>query len=257
MNLSGARSALAGSRFSELRHVEETGSTNTDLVDSARRGEVEQALVADHQTAGRGRLDRVWEAPPEASLLMSVLVREPFPAASVHLVPTALAVALVDSIAALDGPEVGLKWPNDLVAPGAGDDGSDLKLGGMLSEMGDTTPGNASVVVGVGVNVAWGVVPTHLAATATSLDLLGATLDRWELVAEVLGRFERTLGAADLRDRYRAACVTIGRRVRVERPAGALVGTAIDIADAGALIVDADGVRHEVSIGDVIHLRPA
>jgi BirA family biotin operon repressor/biotin-[acetyl-CoA-carboxylase] ligase len=258
----GARSAVAGSRFADLRSVDQTGSTNADLMDAARRGEPEQALVAEHQTAGRGRLDREWEAPAGASLLMSVLVRSPFPPGGPHAIPTALGVALVDAIAALGGPVVGLKWPNDLVVAstpnGPEERSEERKVGGILAESTTGDDGLGAVVVGVGVNVAWGSVPSPLVGIATSLDLEGASIDRWELAAEGLVRFASLLEDATLDQRYRAACVTIGRRVRIERPHDELVGIAVDVAAGGELVVEDDSAtRHVVTVGDVIHLRPA
>jgi BirA family biotin operon repressor/biotin-[acetyl-CoA-carboxylase] ligase len=265
VDVTGARSTLAGTRFAAIRSVEQTGSTNTDLVDAARRGEAEQVLVADHQTAGRGRLDRRWEAAPGASLLMSVLVRPPFPARGIHAVPEALGVALVDALRGSTRAAVGLKWPNDIVVAGSAESSGadrhapDRKLGGMLSESVVTAGGVEAVVVGVGVNVAWSAVPDELEGIATALNLEGATVDRFELVADALARFATALDDPELAARHRAACVTIGRRVRVQRSGSPdLVGTATDVDDGGQLLVrDDDGVVHEVGVGDVVHLRDA
>lgn len=260
-----AVSALAGTRFADLRWVTTTGSTNADLVAAALDGAGECALVADHQDAGRGRLDRRWVAPPGASLLMSVLVRPPFPPAGPQLLGTALSLAAVDALVGLTGMDsLGLKWPNDVVAVGAGTDRSDLKLGGLLSEM---TGGrdDGAVVVGLGLNVAWAQVgfPDEFAATATAVDLLGGSVDRVDLVVAILQAFASIdLGddaaCRHLVDRYRARCVTLGRRVRVELPGGELVGTASDVASDGALVVTGDdGTDTTVTVGDVVHLRPA
>lgn len=259
MTLDDARSALAGSRFAELLWVGSTGSTNADLAARAREGGSECALVADLQTAGRGRLDRRWESPPGATLMMSVLVRGPFPGGGPHQVPTALSLSVRRVIAELTGLVVGLKWPNDLVVAV---EGVDRKLGGVLAEW--VAPD--ALVVGIGVNLAWGAgLPDDLAATATSMDLLGHPVDRWDLVSASLLALESRLGSlgnadgdASLTDAHRAACVTIGRRVRVEFPRAELIGTAIDVTGDGALVVEDDSmVRHEVTVGDVVHLRPA
>jgi BirA family biotin operon repressor/biotin-[acetyl-CoA-carboxylase] ligase len=197
---------------------------------------------------------------------MSVLVRPPFPDAGVHLLATAMGLAAVDALGHLAGVEVGLKWPNDVVAAGVGEGGTDLKLGGLLAEL-CTGEGGEAVVVGIGLNLAWSEVgvPPELAATATSVDLLGGSVDRSELAVEVLTRFEAlTAGLADraacdaLVAQYRARCVTLGRRVRVVQPVGEIVGTAVGLGSDGSLEVrDADGVHHSVTVGDVIHLRPA
>jgi BirA family biotin operon repressor/biotin-[acetyl-CoA-carboxylase] ligase len=258
VDLAGARSAVAGSRFADIRSVEQTGSTNADLMEAARHGEPEQALVAEHQTAGRGRLDREWEAPPGASLLMSVLVRPPFPPGGPHAIPTALGVALVDAVAALGGQAIGLKWPNDLVVASMPNGSEERKLGGILAESSTGADGLDAVVVGVGVNVEWPDVPSHLEGIATALNLEGASIDRLELASEALARFASLLADATLDQRYRAACVTVGRRVRVERPHDELIGTAVDVGGGGELVVEDDaGARHVITVGDVIHLHPA
>jgi BirA family transcriptional regulator, biotin operon repressor / biotin---[acetyl-CoA-carboxylase] ligase len=260
-------------RFSDVRWVAGTGSTNADLVAAARAGEGEQVLVADHQDAGRGRLDRRWEAPPGASLLMSVLVRPPFPGSGPQLLTTALGIAAVDALRALAGVDVALKWPNDVVAPGTGPGGSDLKLGGLLAEYvaaapapGGTSTGDPAVVLGIGCNLDWpDGFPPELADTATAVNLLGGRVEREDLVREVLGAMGTTGDLADdggacarLLDAYRERCVTIGRRVRVELPTAVLVGTAVDVDAEGALVVEDDQwVRRTVTVGDVVHLRPA
>lgn len=265
MSLQRAKAALDGTRFGELCWVERTGSTNADLVVAARAGAPEQALVADVQDAGRGRLDRSWQAPAGASLLMSVLVRPPFPVAGPQLLGTALGVAAVDSVRELTGLPVALKWPNDLVALDVGEPGVERKLGGMLAEL-HTGEGGDALVLGIGINVAWpDGFPDELATTATSVDQLGARVDRHELAVAILRRIDDVGGLAFsavacevLVRAYRERCATIGRRVRVELPTNELVGEAVDVDLSGELVVrDDDGRRHAVSVGDVVHLRPA
>ncbi len=265
MSDDSAKAALEGTRFAQVRRVERTGSTNADLLAAARAGAGEQTLVADVQDAGRGRLERHWTAPAGASLLMSVLVRPPFPERGAHLLGSAMGLAALQSLEHLTGLRLGLKWPNDLVAPGAGPDGADAKLGGLLSELG-TGEGGDAVVVGIGVNLAWADVgfPAELVATATSVDLLGAHVARDDLVVELLTRFDSWCSGLDtaagceaLLAQYSARCVTLGRRVRVELPVGELVGTAAALDPSGALVVRSDeGVEHVVTVGDVVHLRP-
>lgn len=270
---------LAGTRFAELRTVERTGSTNADLLDAAARGAGECALIADVQDAGRGRLDRTWEAPVGASLLMSVLVRPPFPLTGPHLLGVALGLAAVDAVRELTGIEVGLKWPNDVVTTGGGlaDDPppAGRKLGGLLAELATDSSGLPSAaVLGIGMNVAWpDGFPDELAGTAAALDQLGATIDRTELGVGILraldarGRLLEEADVGGLIDDYRRCCVSIGRSVRVELAAGAVEGaavdrtavegTAVDVATDGALLVrDHDGRTHTVRTGDVVHLRP-
>jgi BirA family transcriptional regulator, biotin operon repressor / biotin---[acetyl-CoA-carboxylase] ligase len=265
-----AKATPSGGRFRDVRWVPGTGSTNADLVAAARVGAGEQVLVADHQDAGKGRLDRRWEAPPGASLLMSVLVRPPFPAAGPHLLTTALGVAALEALRRLGGIDVALKWPNDLVAPGTGPGGADLKLGGLLAEYVAAAPGSPggtpAVVLGIGCNLDWpDGFPADLADTATAVNLLGGSVGREELVREILRGMADAGDLADdggacarLLDAYRQRCVTLGRRVRVELPAAVLVGTAVDVDAEGALVVEDDQrVRRTVTVGDVVHLRPA
>lgn len=198
-------------------------------------------------------------------MLLSVLVRPPFPVAGVHLLGTALGVAAVEAVRSLAGVDVALKWPNDIVAPGVGAGGSDLKLGGLLAEY-VTGDGGDAVVLGLGLNLAWADVgfPSELVSTATAVDMLGGRIERAELVVELLryldltGELATRAVACDLlAESYRERCVTIGRRVRVELPAGQIVGEARDVGlDGSLVVVGDDGVTHHVTVGDVIHLRP-
>ncbi len=273
MPFARAKAALAGTRFADLRWVEETGSTNADVASILASQDPSQdrrpvVLVAGHQTAGRGRRDRTWEAPPGASLLMTVGIpvgdidAERWP-----LVNAAVALAAVDA-----APDLRVKWPNDLVAPGVGADGADLKVGGILAELhpdlGEMGP---CLVVGLGLNLNWGRMPPELEATATSLDiLLGGDVETEVVVTDLLVSLDsRWLGLLDrsepttdqLLDAYRSRSATIGRRVRVELEAGTgqglLTGTAVDVDASGALVVEADdGSTRTVTVGDVVHLRP-
>ncbi|MEM1334906.1 MAG: biotin--[acetyl-CoA-carboxylase] ligase, partial [Actinomycetota bacterium] len=140
-----------------VREVAETTSTNADLLDEVDRvpdGPDHVVLRADHQTAGRGRLDRRWEAPPGANLLVSILFRQP-PARPQVLTQAVACAALaaVDRWCSPNGVAAGLKWPNDLVV-------DDRKLAGVLAQRHETGP----VVVGIGLNVGW--APDGAAALA-------------------------------------------------------------------------------------------
>jgi len=233
-----------------VEHHAVLDSTNRHLLDAARAGAPDRlVVVADHQTAGRGRLGRRWEAPPGSSLLVSVLLRDPpgaAPAPAMMPVMTA-ALALAHGVEATAGFAPALKWPNDLVV-------ADRKLAGLLAER----DGDA-VVVGAGCNVNWAELPPELAETATACNLeAGRAVDRDALLAAYLHALADGLDAPGAVGRdYRARLATIGRRVRVERdPARDLVGEAVALDDDGALVVRADdGVRHTVAVGDVVHLR--
>jgi BirA family biotin operon repressor/biotin-[acetyl-CoA-carboxylase] ligase len=260
VNAERANAALAGTRFGQVEWVARTGSTNADLMDLARAGGPEQVLVADEQTAGRGRLGRVWQAPAGASLLCSILIRPGGRPADAPLITMALGVAAVEACDTVAGVELGLKWPNDLVAVGVGPDGSDRKLSGLLAESMVADGRIEAVVAGIGINVNWPEeTPPELADIATSLrHLAGRDVDRVQLLIELLLRFEHHLDhAAGLDAAYRQRSATLGRTVRVERPNGDLVGRAVDFESDGALVVDVEGQAEWVTVhvGDVVHLR--
>jgi BirA family biotin operon repressor/biotin-[acetyl-CoA-carboxylase] ligase len=252
-----ANRALEGTRFSDVRWVDETGSTNADLMAAARDGAPDgTVLVADHQTAGRGRADRVWTAPPGSSLLMSVLVRPS--AAFTPFAGMAVGVAAADGIAAASGVEVRLKWPNDLVWPGRGD-GSDKKLGGILAEADWSDSDAPAVVVGLGLNVNWpSTFPADLQQIATSVNhIAGHDVDRQDLLVAILQALDTRVGDQHLVDAVRERSATLGTRVRVELLASVVEGTAAELTPQGHLVVHGDdGRRHTITAGDVVHLRP-
>lgn len=229
-----------------MRRVAETGSTNTDLAVLARAGEPAGAvLVTDHQTAGKGRLGRVWDDTPGASLLVSILFRPPWPPDEWHRLTQAVAVAAVLACRDTCGLEPSLKWPNDLLV-------GDRKLAGILAE----TAGPDAVVVGMGMNLNWDADRLHPGATSLAVEC-GHPVGRDDVLDALLAH----LGATDwdgLHGAYRARLATLGRQVRVELPDGELIGVAADVAADGRLVVAAaDGRNYHVAAGDVVHLRPA
>jgi BirA family biotin operon repressor/biotin-[acetyl-CoA-carboxylase] ligase len=271
-----ARSILAGSRFADVRWVGETGSTNVDALELARQGAPEGVvLVADHQTAGRGRAGRTWAAPPGSSLLMSVLLRPP--AAVMESCTMAVALSAAEAVEAVAGFAPRLKWPNDLVWPGDGS-APDRKLAGILAEAdwpaGSTASGGyrppgdderVVVVVGIGINVAWpDELPEDLADIAVACNhVTGRAPDREDLLIALLQRLDERYGAlvttgdrSQLVDAWKARSATLGRRVRVDLGADDVEGTAVDITEDGHLVVDTlDGTRRTFAVGDVVHLR--
>ena len=259
---------LAGSRlYTSVRVVEQTGSTNADLLAAATSGAPQGAvLVAEEQTAGRGRLDRSWQSQPGAALTFSILLRPSgIPAASRGWLPLLTGVAVVTALRAQTGLDVVLKWPNDVLA-GAADGraaGGSGKLAGILAEQ----TGDA-VVVGIGLNVS--ATESELpGGHATSLWLAGAAdPDRQAILIAVLRELERWyLGwsggprpgdaeASGLRESYLQWCATVGRDVRVEMPGGKiLTGHAIDVDSVGRLLASAGDGVHAISAGDVVHVR--
>ena len=260
-----ARTLLAGGpggRFADVRWSAETGSTNADAMDLARQGEPEGiVLVADHQTAGRGRAGRTWTAPPGSGLLCSILLRPP--SAIVDLCTMAVAVAAAESVESVAGVAARLKWPNDLVWPG---DGSvpDRKLAGILAEADWQASDRVAVVVGIGINVAWPADrPEELKDLVVALnDVVDVPVDREDLLVALLSalgpRYE-ALVAGDrdaLLHEWRRRSATLGRRVRVELGTGEVEGRAIDVTDDGHLVVETDDAQHRTfAVGDVVHLR--
>jgi BirA family biotin operon repressor/biotin-[acetyl-CoA-carboxylase] ligase len=260
LDASALRAELVGPGlpWRALYVVDETGSTNADLLARAEAGDdIDGAvLIADHQTAGRGRHGRHWLTPPGAQLALSVAVAvDDVPAQGWGWLPLATGVAVADSLAEVAGVEAGLKWPNDVVV-------GDGKLAGILAEV--ASP-RSLVVVGLGLNVTLTAEEAPDPA-ATSLLMLGSSaIDRNALAAHILrglaGRITRWR-VADGADReliadYRRYSRTLGTRVRVSMPGDQeVVGNAVEVDELGRLAVDTDGQTVTVSAGDVTHLRP-
>ena len=223
-------------------------------------------LVAAHQTAGRGRRDRTWSAPPGASLLVSVLLRPTLPPERLFLLTMACGLAAIEAAHEVAGVRVGLKWPNDLVAvaaPGVEPDAVDRKVGGILAESLVADDRVEAVVVGMGLNVHWPfALPEDLAGIATSLDrLAGRPVGLEAVLVSWLDRYGRLLDALDAGDgpvvleRARSASATIGRTVEVELADRTFSGRAVAIADDGHLLVERGSALEDVAVGDVVHAR--
>jgi BirA family biotin operon repressor/biotin-[acetyl-CoA-carboxylase] ligase len=221
----------------QVRVVDETGSTNADLLAAAADGAPDRTvLAARHQTAGRGRLDRTWEAPPGANLLVSLLFR-PVPEHP-HVLTQRVALAAALACERVAGVRPELKWPNDLLVDGA-------KLAGVLAQA--RLGADSAVVVGIGVNCGW--APPEGAR-------LGDGVQPLALLAEMLRMYDEL--PLDVTGLYRERLCTLGLRVRVELPEGVVVGTATDVeADGRLLVTDDDAVAHRFAVGDVVHVRPA
>jgi BirA family biotin operon repressor/biotin-[acetyl-CoA-carboxylase] ligase len=253
--------AQRASTWPAPRLVASTGSTNADVEELARQGAVEgTCIVADEQTAGRGRLDRTWVSPPGAGLWMSVLLR---PGGSSAERPTWLplvaGLAVTDALAEACGVRAELKWPNDIVAIAAACGGSDgpRKLGGILSAVVPDAH-DPAVVIGIGVNVDMRSADLPV-SQATSVLLEGGRVDRSMLLGCLLSALEARLeqwraGDEAIGRDYRARCTTIGRRVSVELPhAAPISGIVTGIDDDGHLLVDNEGITASITAGDVIH----
>src|ERR1700677_859685 len=246
----------------------QTGSTNADLLLRAQDGAAEGlVLVAEEQTAGRGRRGRAWVSPPHAALMFSLLLRPaPVPPARWGWLPLLTGVAVVTTIREVSGVNATLKWPNDVLAvtvPGNPSSAAG-KLAGILAEAAEGV-----VVVGIGLNVS--TVPEEFPPPgparlpATSLFAAGAAvLGRERLLSGILAAFEQRYLAwrdgrgdpAAIRAEYLGLCGTLGRQVRVELPGGqVLSGEAVDVDPDGRLVVRSSESEAAVAAGDVVHVR--
>lgn len=243
-----------------LEVVPEAGSTNADLAAAAGREAPEgTVLVAEHQVAGRGRLDRVWTSPPRAGLTVSVLLRPDVPAARRGWLPLLTGVALAESVGEATGVLASVKWPNDLLAR----DGR--KLAGILAETAPSADGPTAVVVGTGLNVS--TTAAELPDTGTSLaQVTGGTVDRAPVLLAFLRALERRylrwvehLGdpvASGLAADYLRWSSTVGTTVQVHLPDGSLLDGVAEAVDwDGRLVVRTPAGTVELASGDVRHVR--
>ena len=244
------RRDLAGLRLGQpLIYLPEIGSTNTYAADLARTGAIEGTLViTDHQTAGRGRVGRVWKALPGQQLALSLILKPSFPP---HFLVMASALAVAQAVEAVTGAQPIIKWPNDVLLDGR-------KVCGILIE---TSEGMATLGMGVNVNGALDNDP-ELATRATTLAAaLGHPVSREALAAAILQRLDAryhdllTGGATarrNLRAAWRVRLVTLGRRVTIRQREVTLVGLAEDVSDDGALLLRLDdGSLTTILWGDV------
>lgn len=253
-----------GGSWRSVTVFSQIASTNTVGVALASAGcPSGVVLVTDLQTAGRGRLDRTWEAPSGTSAMFSVVLH---PSGEDHewgVLPLLAGVAVCEALEFVTGLRASLKWPNDLVirdedAPS----GRGGKVGGILAERDAQT---RAIVLGVGINVDLAEEDLPVPG-ATSLTLAGvARPRRAKLIGRALSRIEHWFTAWDaigtdtesldrLLAAYRERCVSIGAKLTVERPgAPDVVGTGTGISPAGALLVDSDGGQVAVVVGDVTH----
>ncbi len=250
--------SLINTRFKDIYYVSQTGSTNSDLLFQANQGAKEGlVLVAGHQNTGRGRLDRLWEAPPQTNLLFSALIQPKILPQSLQLVTPALALSLVNVLAGhnIKGE---IKWPNDVWLSGK----YRGKIAGILAELVKVADLSQTVVVGMGCNVAWPTSKDELPFQATSLKEAGLVIDPEVLLIAVLLEFESQIkrleslnGSELLRQDLLEKSATIGKKVLVQQHSGNIEGQALDLDVSGALIVH-DGIKEQsVFVGDVVHLH--
>lgn len=241
--------------WTQVTVVDETTSTNADLLARADSTPDGTVLVAEHQQAGRGRLDRTWTSPARSGLTFSALVRPGTPIPTWGWLPLLAGVAVCDAVAAT-GVGAALKWPNDLLIGPAR-----RKAAGILVQV-----AGQAAVIGIGLNVS--TTLDELPETATSLAAEGVTVDRGALLASLLLELGRQLTrwhdaggdgwAGGLAIDYLDRCATIGQAVLVATADGrSFTGVATGIDAEGRLRVAVDGVERVVAAGDVEHVRPA
>lgn len=241
-----------------LHCLEETESTSDLAKGLAEQGAAHgEVVIAERQTAGRGRRGRGWESPPRLNLYLSVVLRPDLPPQRAPELTLVAAVAVCDACRQA-GVDAGIKWPNDVLA-------GDRKVAGILTELAAEPDAVHWVVLGIGVNLNAGAedFPPELRGLATSLRLeRGEPVPRALFAAALLGQLEHWLdrhaeeGFPAIRDAWRERSATLGREVRVEVEGGELDGVAEDLDETGALLVRCGDRRIRVSAGDVRLLRP-
>ena len=246
---------------SPVYHVNDTSSTldlaAALLADTTTATPHLTTIIADHQSAGRGRLGRTWTTPDGQALLASTIVSLPtsFPTEMLGWLVHACALSVRDALSPRLSPlghTVSLKWPNDVLLDGR-------KICGILCERVD-----GLAVLGWGVNISMDETELPVPG-AGSLLLAGLPHGKDELTAAILTSlqrwFEQWQTTGQVREGFMAACDTIGRSVLIHEDvdsadSAVVAGTAVGVDDTGALVVeDADGHRRVHSAGDVIHLR--
>lgn len=243
----------------KLYFFESTGSTNPDAKRFAEEGAPHGAtVVADRQTAGRGRRGRSWESPAGCSVYFTIVIRPAFAPDKASMITLVMALSVAEAIHEVTGLDTGIKWPNDIVVNGK-------KVVGILTEMSMTPEMNEIqfLVAGVGVNVNQNGpadFPEELRRTATSLKMeCGKTVDRAVLLERILARFEadyetfeRSFCLSGLKQRYESRLIGRDAAVRVLDPAGEYTGISRGITDTGELVVEReDGERTLVYAGEV------
>jgi BirA family biotin operon repressor/biotin-[acetyl-CoA-carboxylase] ligase len=237
----------------------EIGSTN----DRAREALCQPsgdglAVVADLQTAGRGRRGRSWASPPALNLMVSVGIRPRLDPSATALLGIACALAVRDACAS-EAPtqQLQVKWPNDVVDAGG------LKLAGLLVETALEDGRLAEAVIGIGINVNWSrsAMPTDVRRRATSLaELAGRQIDRVALLRRLLDALDTEVAALEAGrspvSRLRTVSAIDGRQVTVDLGSAQLDGTAAGISDEGLLLLDTPAGRVALAIGEVVAVRP-
>jgi BirA family biotin operon repressor/biotin-[acetyl-CoA-carboxylase] ligase len=242
-----------------LHVYDELPSTNDEALRLANEGAAHgEVVIAERQTAGRGRRGRAWLGTPKKSLAVSIILRPQLPPHRAPELTLVAAVAVCEAARELGVRDAAIKWPNDVEV-------GDKKLAGLLLELRAESDRVQHVVLGVGVNINQDPddFPEELRDTATSMHIENAApISRGLFCARLLGRLEdwlglhEALGLQPVLDRWRELSSTLGQFVKVELGDATLEGDALDLDETGALLLKTDnGAVHRVVAGDVEHLR--
>ena len=238
----------------QIRYFSRIDSTNQYAKRIAEEGAPDGTLIiADEQTAGKGRSGRTWVTPPAEAIAFTLLLRPKLSPDRISMVTLVMGLAVTNAVNSLYGVSAGIKWPNDVVIKGR-------KLCGILTEMSAEVRQVNYIVIGVGINANLTSFPEEIREIATSLKLeMGRDINRAELIARVMTEFERLyaefeaqgdLGA--VMQEYNELCLNAGSKVRVLDPNGEYTGTSRGINSMGELLVETeDGKMQEVYAGEV------
>jgi len=236
-------------------------STNELARELALEGAAHGTVVlADSQSHGKGRLGRQWHSPPGLNIYMSVILRPsqyPVIGTSPGLVPLLAGLSVLYALRECTGLVASLKWPNDIIA-------GDRKLGGILLEARSRGGGMDHAILGMGINVNsnHGDFPPELKGAATSLLMeTGRKQDTEGIIRTLSLRLSTELdsmhaanGPEEMIKAYKAACSTLGRKVKALTPEGETTGTAVDIDGLGRLVMEIEGEHRALSSADITHL---
>lgn len=250
----GLRTSLLGQ---SIVYHETIDSTNTMAQKLALNGAPEGTLViADEQTAGRGRRGRNWFSPPHSGVWMSLILRPQLPVAHAAQITLVTAVAMARALTRLTGVEAGIKWPNDILF-------DKRKCCGILTEMHAEFDQVHHLVLGIGinVNVPQEQFPEELQSIATSLQgVKGVPIPRAEVVRAVMEELEPLYrryvdrgGFASIREDWKRSNITLGRQIVAQTARGPITGEALDIDEFGVLLVRReDGETEKIYSADIL-----
>jgi BirA family biotin operon repressor/biotin-[acetyl-CoA-carboxylase] ligase len=238
----------------KIRYFSRIDSTNQYAKRIAEEGAEDGTLViADEQTAGKGRSGRHWVTPPGEAIAFTLLLRPPLSPDRISMVTLVMGMAVAEAFRSLYDLPAGIKWPNDIVTGGR-------KLCGILTEMSAEVQKVHYIVIGVGINANMCAFPDEISQIATSLKIeTGQDVNRAQIIARTMECFERCYAVFEkdgdlsgLMDDYNALLINRGKVVRVLDPAGEYSGTALGINRRGELIVRRDdGTECSVYAGEV------